>query len=205
MTRYLFGLTTGFLICAVTLAAEPSAPKEPSSPAKEVPSAGGTSPQDVFEIFRKAVIADDWTTALAQFDEPSRQFLIAGMASTSMTGALGDQGKEVVKNHLTDEDKFKSRMSEINKLPRKEQNTAARSLAEFIKDAPELCQKITALTRERKIENWILELDKVKLELLNEDAESAQGTMRVITVKRNSSEPMNFRKINGRWYLNYKG
>jgi hypothetical protein len=195
-----------WVVCCVLLSMTAISAAEPNAktPEKAIP-AGGATPTEVFETFRKAVIADDWTTALAQFDEPSRQFLIVGMAASSYKGPFGETGKKLAQAHLTDEQKFSEGMANVMKLPRNEQNDAGRALAQYIKDAPKLCQEVTKLFREKKLENWMLGLENATLQISKEEADSAKGSMRIKTPGGGGSEPMNFRKIDGRWFLNYNG
>ena len=128
----LFWFTTILLMCPLLCAAEPQ--PAPKAAAKVATPAGGTSPKEAFEQLRQAVIANDWTTALAQFDEPSRETYVARFAAIPMTGFLGEKGKEIAGPHLTDKEKFLKLLAEINNLPRREQREAMLPLAKLVKD-----------------------------------------------------------------------
>ncbi len=209
MIRILFCLAICFLNWTMILAADPPATTPPKAAAKEAAPAGGTSPKEAFEQLRKAVIANDWTTALAQFDEPSQQSLIAHFAAIPMSGFLGEKGKVTTLTHLTDENKFKTRMAEIKNLPRKERKEAARSLAPLVKDPGGLMGKLSADFRGGKngrFDIWLFEIDKSTLEIKSEEKESAIGSIRCeFSPGSVTGDTMNFRKINGRWFLNYGG
>ncbi len=163
---------------------------------------GAKSPEEAFTAYQKAIEKDDWKTAFQFQTEASRDYMVGGLLLACQFGVLEDAGKKLA-SESADEAKLKDLVSKIMKAPRKEQAKHAGEVAALVAKKPEFMSRATALFKAQKKEAWIVGIGMAKLVGLKVKDDRATARMEIRLETGAGSEPMGFRRIDGRWYVDY--
>lgn len=180
-------------------APEKSAAGQKSEKAR-LPGAG--SPEEAFEVFRKAVEKDEWAAAFEIQTERSREFLVGGTLAACSLGVLANEGTKLAST-FGDVAKAKELISKAMKASKSEDGKVFAELSNLVSEKPEFMRRVLAEFRKQKKEIWLKDLSKTKLVRLKIEGDRATAQMEVRMEKSVGSEPTGFLRKDGRWYLDY--
>lgn len=160
----------------------------------EVAKAGYDSPEAAFRALKSAFVQDDWKTAASCMDKTSQDMLAGSMVfGVDFVATDGKKRKEVEKL-------FKKHGIKPNEEGDVDFSGGMASLAADVKDKPAFIAEVFEFIKRNSDDDFDGpgRIGKGSLTGLNTKGNSATATVKVKDAK---NEPIEFRKIDGRWFV----
>ncbi|MDA7977569.1 MAG: hypothetical protein MPJ50_02225 [Pirellulales bacterium] len=172
-------------------------------------SPGGSSPDAAFNNFKTAVGNDDWETAIAQLTNESQDMMASGMvmmaafASISFDEDEAKANEESFKSLLASHGLDKAELDDNASFASEDPTGGMSELMAPVKNKPAFIADLIKWIDERSDDDGGM-MDEVingQLKNVEVDGETAKGVIAMTKDGEANEEPVEFRKINGKWFI----
>ena len=173
-------------------------------------SGGADTPEAAFNSFKSAVSNNDWKTATAQLTNESQDVLASGMmmmaafASISFDADEAKANEESFNQLLAKHGLDKGAMESENEDENQDPSAAMKEMMAPVKDKPAFVADMIAWIDEhaQDDDNGLMEeITTGELKDIKIDGDSASGMIAMSKDGETNEEPIEFRKVNGKWFI----
>ncbi|MBW3541831.1 MAG: arylsulfatase [Planctomycetes bacterium] len=164
---------------------------------------GAATPMEAFESFRKAVAASDWKSAFSYMTAGSREFTVGSFVATYFAGVIGESGKSLAVKYA-DEKELTALLEKLQKADRQDRQLAFAEFAALVEEQAGFMNDAIELSKRQK-ENWLRDVSSAATVMLtNLRIEGDRATAMVRMKDSRGAKRMDFKQLNGRWYVDYQ-